>query len=383
MSAIKKEIKWEESLGKPKSRMIPPTGFIFHESRVGSTLVANLLGSDPFNMVFSESAPPSSVLLRCKDCSHEDKVARFRDTLLAMGRSPTHKRVFFKFQSVTTQHMKIALEAFPDTPWVFIYRDPVQTMMSHLAPSTGSGKNAKCVSTSRSNPNAKVKAAFAKHAVTAYGAPAEALCAAHLNMLCECAVEAFEEFGTYKSDPERNRGLFIDYKYLPGAVPTVFLPHFGMTEAPATWLLRRMSKESSQYSKSSSRNTKRGKGGLFTGDSADKEKRATAAIDDWSEKIMGATYEKMTSLSLPVLRSLSGGVDLAAISEIPGSENFASTAEEPSDVVPPTFAYEPFANTHNSSRYEVCIMHVQCVAITTSPLLQSDGVWCESLCEVS
>jgi hypothetical protein len=29
-------------------RSIPPTGFVFHESRVGSTLVANILASNPW-----------------------------------------------------------------------------------------------------------------------------------------------------------------------------------------------------------------------------------------------------------------------------------------------------------------------------------------------
>lgn len=32
--------------------MIPPTAFIFHESRVGSTLVANMFASDPRSLVF-------------------------------------------------------------------------------------------------------------------------------------------------------------------------------------------------------------------------------------------------------------------------------------------------------------------------------------------
>jgi hypothetical protein len=39
--------------GTPEGRVVPPTGFIFHESRVGSTLVANLLASNPWAMVNS------------------------------------------------------------------------------------------------------------------------------------------------------------------------------------------------------------------------------------------------------------------------------------------------------------------------------------------
>ena len=42
--------------------VLSPDGFVFHQSRVGSTLAANLLGSDPQNLVFSESAPPASTV---------------------------------------------------------------------------------------------------------------------------------------------------------------------------------------------------------------------------------------------------------------------------------------------------------------------------------
>lgn len=33
------------------------------------------------------------------------------------------------------------VQAFPDTPWAFIYRNPVQTMMSHLDPRKGGGQS--------------------------------------------------------------------------------------------------------------------------------------------------------------------------------------------------------------------------------------------------
>lgn len=40
--------------GTRSGRVVYPSGFVFHESRVGSTLIANMLASDPDNMVFSE-----------------------------------------------------------------------------------------------------------------------------------------------------------------------------------------------------------------------------------------------------------------------------------------------------------------------------------------
>ena len=89
---------------------IPPTGFVFHEGRVGSTLIANLLGSNPHSLVFSESDPPIEVLTGCRSCSQERRISVFRDLITIMGASPIHKYMFFKFQSITTTVMDVALE---------------------------------------------------------------------------------------------------------------------------------------------------------------------------------------------------------------------------------------------------------------------------------
>ena len=43
---------------KKNIKPVKPSGFVFHESRVGSTLVANMLAAVPTNIVYSESAPP-------------------------------------------------------------------------------------------------------------------------------------------------------------------------------------------------------------------------------------------------------------------------------------------------------------------------------------
>ena len=41
---------------------LPPTGFIFHMSRCGSTLVAQMLAALPQNIVISEAGPVDAVL---------------------------------------------------------------------------------------------------------------------------------------------------------------------------------------------------------------------------------------------------------------------------------------------------------------------------------
>ena len=110
MSVLLKEIEKERQAGSPKGRVVSPTGFVFHESRVGSTLVANLLASDPWTLVFSESAPMANAILHCDSCTTEMQLQLFRDIATLMGRSPYHKRLFFKFQSATTMKIMTALK---------------------------------------------------------------------------------------------------------------------------------------------------------------------------------------------------------------------------------------------------------------------------------
>lgn len=102
----------------PEGRVVKPSGFVFHESRVGSTLVANLLACDPFALVFSESTPIANAILHCSSCSHERQVKLFRDILTLMGRSPFHNKLFVKFQSITTTKIQIALEVRTPIPFL-------------------------------------------------------------------------------------------------------------------------------------------------------------------------------------------------------------------------------------------------------------------------
>jgi hypothetical protein len=82
LSLLMSELR--ERAGTPEGHIVPPTAFIFHESRVGSTLVANSLASDPFSMVFSESPPPANSLLHCTHCTKERQLEIIRFVVLEM-----------------------------------------------------------------------------------------------------------------------------------------------------------------------------------------------------------------------------------------------------------------------------------------------------------
>lgn len=273
------------------NRFVEPTGFIFHESRVGSTLIANLLASDPWSMVFSESAPAATALLHCKTCSREENVKLFRDVVTVMGASSFHKRLFFKFQSITSTKMDIALEAFPNVPFAFLYRDPLQTIMSHMDPSKSS-EGAPCLRSMR-RPPAEVILSIDKYEQHKK-APKVAWCAAHLNMLCTNAIRAYEKFGlaTLPTGESVQRGVMVHYDSLPGAFTSIILPLFGIQTIPTYWLDKATS-ESTHYSKGG----KDYKRKPFKKDGEEKERRATDVIKEWSSKIMKQSYMHLLRIS--------------------------------------------------------------------------------------
>ncbi len=121
------------------SHTMEPSGFVFHESRCGSTLASNALAvMDSSHRVYSESLPPLRVLGACRiaggNCPEGTEVALLRDVIYVMGRTNNgeEEKLFFKFQSITTKFIDSILKAFPSTPWVFIYRNPIEVMMSQF-----------------------------------------------------------------------------------------------------------------------------------------------------------------------------------------------------------------------------------------------------------
>lgn len=122
-------------------------GIVFHETRCGSTLTANLLSAaDPIaHRVYSEASPLLTALLTTcttttsssKDCDETKANALLQDVLYLMGRSNDVRetKVFYKIQSVGVRSMSPLVEQqlLPNgVPWIFLYRNSVEVMMSHF-----------------------------------------------------------------------------------------------------------------------------------------------------------------------------------------------------------------------------------------------------------
>lgn len=169
--------------------MYPPRGIVFHESRVGSTLAANTLAAfqPERNRVYSESPPPITAAKLYESSNHpEQAIQLLQDVMYLMSRSNDiqERDTFFKIQSIGTKSIHVFRKAFPQTPWIFIFREPVQVMMSHLK--TKSTKSAVCLR-SRSRPDDDLKQIVQDSLGTSIGIQdlsVEEFCAAHLSTLC-------------------------------------------------------------------------------------------------------------------------------------------------------------------------------------------------------
>jgi hypothetical protein len=114
---------------------LKPSGFIFHMSRCGSTLIAQMLAALPQNIVISEAAPMDDVLrVKRHDVAEPQQVASLSGLLSALGRprNGDEKQFFVKFDTWHIFNLPLIRRAFPDVPWIFLYRDPAEVIVSQL-----------------------------------------------------------------------------------------------------------------------------------------------------------------------------------------------------------------------------------------------------------
>lgn len=112
-----------------------PALFIFHASRCGSSVLAGYFETDPMNRVFFEPRAARRYFLR-------GDIAHTRDNTWALiksfglGGSPQQRRLIIKFNSLLTPYAHLVREAFPEVPIVFVYRHPLEILVSlHQRPS--------------------------------------------------------------------------------------------------------------------------------------------------------------------------------------------------------------------------------------------------------
>lgn len=118
---------------------VPPTGFIFHSSRCGSTLVANACRAISNSIVLSEANAIDKLIARfITDADSAVKESLYSVFLrgvvhaLAQRQTGTEKHLFVKFACCSFAQLERIKRIWPNVPWLFLYRDPVETIVSNL-----------------------------------------------------------------------------------------------------------------------------------------------------------------------------------------------------------------------------------------------------------
>lgn len=118
---------------------VEPAGFIFHSSRCGSTLLANACRSLDDSIVLSEPYAVDKLIARfITDATDPVKeslysvLVRAVVNALVQGEKTNEPRVFVKFSCCSVSQLERIRRIWPRVPWVFLYRDPIETIVSNV-----------------------------------------------------------------------------------------------------------------------------------------------------------------------------------------------------------------------------------------------------------
>jgi hypothetical protein len=233
-----------------------PAGLIFHMSRCGSTLVARMLAALPGALSVSES-PAINAVLQLTYLYPASPAQEHAAILSAMlGAFSRGARSFIKLDAWHALALPRFRNAVPDVPWTFLYREPVEVLVSqHRA---GGPQLLSGILPSR------------VYGIAGFETMPEAeLSARVLEKICAAAAA-------------QDGGLLCDYRELPQAVEHRILPHFGVACGEAEHeALARAARAGSKTA------------GNFTPDSAGKQREAGADLRVLADRHIGDIYRDL------------------------------------------------------------------------------------------
>lgn len=201
----------------PRPEALPLAGLVLHLSRCGSTLVSRLLRAVPACSALSEPPVVDDVLrarfrVAAAALPRDRQVAWLRAAVAALGkrRRPGETHLVLKLDSWSAIDLPLLLEAFPGVPWVFVYRDPVEVLVSQM--------RRRGV---QSIPGVLEPALFGMDPGEAATLGPEPYTARVLAAIVRSVLESAAP-----------GGLLVPYEELPGAVPDRIAPHFGLAPEP-------------------------------------------------------------------------------------------------------------------------------------------------------
>jgi hypothetical protein len=193
-----------------------PTGFIFHMSRCGSTLVSQMLAALPENIVLSEAGPIDDILrahFRNPGVTEEHRVKwlQWMVGALASRRHPAEKNLFIKFDCWHVMFLPLIQRAFPNVPWIFLYREPLEVMASAQKQLGG-----------QMIPGVLQPGLFGWDPATVGGMTLYEYAARVLAKLCEAAL----------AGAQADDGKLVNYRELPASVWPALMKHWRVEFSP-------------------------------------------------------------------------------------------------------------------------------------------------------
>jgi hypothetical protein len=121
---------------REKSPGLEPAAFVHHASRCGSTLIPQMLTALGTHIAISE-APMFDMILRARHMApgvqEDEQVEWLRGLVSALARPRNGETAFVvKLDAWNILALPLLQKAFPDTPWIYLYRDPLEIAVSHL-----------------------------------------------------------------------------------------------------------------------------------------------------------------------------------------------------------------------------------------------------------
>jgi hypothetical protein len=242
---------------------LPLKGIVFHMSRCGSTLAAQWLAALPDSVVLSEPEPLDTLLQWPAPFSDTETIQALLSAL-GQPRRESDRGLFLKTDCWHMAHIDRLLTAFPRTPWVFLYRDPVEVLVSHQ----------------RMPGWHMVPGSMAVHGLHP---PAELWNnplgngAWILSAMLKQAGQAMER---------HDNGLLLNYSELPEALETKLAAHFGMELTTSTIeTLRPITRRHSKRNQA-----------VFLVDTDEKRAAADSVILELTERWLNEPYQALEQL---------------------------------------------------------------------------------------
>ena len=261
---------------------VEPTGFIFHSSRCGSTLVSNACRAISGSIVLSEANAIDKLTARfITDADNRVKESLYSVFLrgvvhaLAQRRNGNEQYLFIKYACCSFAQLERIKRIWPSVPWLFLYRDPVETIVSNIND----------VPPWLVDNDRRVLASIT-------GASATEIAEMSLEELCARTIGSLYSTAY---DLANGNSMLLNYNQLSVPVIANVLKFFHLD--PSTEELETIARTSGIYSKEASGTR------AFVADVDTKQKLASDLVREMSERWASEPYKNLENHANPVILS--------------------------------------------------------------------------------